>query len=100
MTNFHPGNNDLVLHVLGAGAWLAIGAAIGALHFLTLRWNARIFSVDRSLVLALATQLIRFALIAGILGVIARHFGAIPLLIATAGILAARTATIRWGAQS
>jgi F1F0 ATPase subunit 2 len=100
MTNFQPGDYDLILYVLSARTWLTIGAAIGALHFLTLRWNARMFYVSRSLVLAFATQLARFALIAGMLGVIARHFGAIPLLIAAAGVLAARTMILRWSAQS
>ena len=37
--------------------------------------------------------------IAGVLAVIAGHFGALPLLVATAGILAARTAVLRLGVQ-
>ena len=77
-----------------------VGTLIGAFHFLTLRWNVRNFEVGRSLVLAFATQLVRFALVAVVLGVIASQFGALPLLIATAGILAARTAIIRFGVQS
>ena len=41
------------------------------------------FAVGRSLPLALATQLVRFALIAGVLAIIASHFGALPLLAAS-----------------
>ena len=100
MTNFNSGDHGLILYVLDAGAWFSIGAAICALHFLTLRRNIRMFAADRSLVLAFATQLVRFALIAGMPGVIAIHFGTTPLLITTAGILVTQTAFIRWGMQS
>ena len=55
-------------------------------------------AADRS-PLAFATQLVRFAVIAGVLAVIASHFGALPLLAATAGILAARTAVASFGVQ-
>jgi F1F0 ATPase subunit 2 len=100
MTSFHPSEHELILFVLGAAAWLTIGAVIGAAYFLSLRWNIRHFEIGRSLLLAFAVQLVRFAIIAVVLGVIVIHFGALPLLIAAAGILAARTAVIRFGAQS
>ena len=48
------------------------------------------FAVGRSLPLALTSQLVRFALIACVLAIVASHFGALPLLAAAAGILAAR----------
>jgi len=99
MTNFHLTERDLILYVLSASAWLTAGILIGVFHFLTLRWNVRMFAVGQSFLLALATQLVRFALIAGVLAVIASHFGALPLLVATAGILATRTAVVRFGVQ-
>jgi hypothetical protein len=55
------------------------------------------FAIGRSLPLALASQLVRFALIAGLLAVIASHFGALPLLAAAGGVLAARTAVVQLG---
>ena len=100
MTIFHLTQHDLVLYLLRASAWLGAGALIGASYFLSLRWNVRYFEVGQSLLLALALQLVRFALIAIVLGVIASQFGALPLLIATAGILAARPAIIRLGVRS
>ena len=100
MTVFHFTERELFLYVLRAGAWLGVGAAIGAFHFLSLRWNVRNFEVGQSPLLALAIQLGRFALIAVVLGVIAGQFGALPLLVATAGILAARPAIMRLGVLS
>lgn len=100
MTIFHHTEREMAVYVLNTSAWLTVGALIGALHFMMLRWNVRNFEVGRSLVLAFATQIVRFALVAVVLGVIARQFGALPLLIATAGILVARTVIIRFGLQS
>jgi F1F0 ATPase subunit 2 len=83
--------------LLDAG-WLAIGALIGAFHYLTLRWNAQALIVGRSVLLVLAVQLARLVGIAGMLAIITRNYGALPLLIATFGILASRTAVLRLGA--
>ena len=49
---------------------------------------------------ALALQLIRCAVMAGLLGMTARHYGVAALLVVTLGILAARTAILRLGALS
>jgi F1F0 ATPase subunit 2 len=100
MTIFHGGERDLILGILTASAWLGAGILIGTFYFLSLRWNVRNFEIGRSIFLTFAPQLVRFALMAVVLGVIARQFGALPLLIAAAGILAARPAILRWGAQS
>jgi F1F0 ATPase subunit 2 len=100
MTIFHGGERDLIFGMLTASAWLGAGALIGAFYFLSLRWNVRHFEIGRPILLAFAIQFVRFALMAAVLGVIARQFGALPLLIAAAGILAARPAILRWGAQS
>jgi hypothetical protein len=94
-----PSLTDASLLVLGAGGWLAAGAAIGAFHFLTLRQNVRMLAAGRPLLPALALQLARFAATAAALFLIARHFGALPLLAGTAGILASRTAIARCGAR-
>ena len=99
MTKLYLAEHQLILLVLSVSAWLAAGALIGTFHFLTLRWNVRMFAVGQSLSLALVTQLVRFALIAGVLAIIASRFGALPLLVATAGILATRAAVVRFGVQ-
>ena len=99
MTKLYLPEHQLILLVLSVGAWLTVGALIGSLYFLTLRWNVRRVTVGQSPPLALVTPLVRFALIAGVLAIIASHFGALPLLVATAGILATRTAVVRFGVQ-
>lgn len=100
MTRLDFAQYDLIPHLLAAGAWLVAGAAIGTLYFLTLRWNAAMFAAGRSPVLAMAMQIARFAAIAAMLAVIAAHFGALPLLVATAGVLLARTVIVRRGVRS
>ena len=99
MTRLYLPEHQLILLVLSVGAWLTVGALIGSLYFLTLRWNVRMLTLEQSIPLALATPLVRFALIAGVLAIIASHFGALPLLVATAGILATRVAVVRFGVQ-
>ena len=99
MTKLYLAEPDLILHSVGAGAWLMVGALIGAFHFLTLRWNVRMLAPGRPLPLVLAIALVRLAIIAGALGVVAGRFGALPLIVATAGIVAARTAVIKLGQQ-
>lgn len=96
MTLELPGYES-ILPILGAGIWLAAGALIGAGYFVTLQRNVRMFAAGRSLLLPLGFQLGRFVLLAAALAVIARSFGALPLLAATAGIVVARTGVIRWG---
>lgn len=98
MTTLYVTEHDMFMLVLSAGAWLAMGALIGAFHYGTLRWNAQKLATGSSVPVALAIQLTRFAAIAGVLAIIARHYGALPLLIATLGILASRTAVLRLGA--
>jgi len=100
MTKFLLAQQDVIAFAVIVGAWLAAGVAVGALYFLTLRWNVHMFAAGRSPVLALALQFARFAAIAGVLAVVAVHFGALPLLVATAGILAARTVFLRWRVRS
>lgn len=98
MTSFHL--LEPTSHLVQAGAWLGGGALIGTLYFLTLNWNVRMLALGRSSLLAMALQLGRFALLAGMLAAIARGFGALPLLLFTAGILGARIAAVRLGEQT
>jgi F1F0 ATPase subunit 2 len=100
MTKFLLVQQDLVPLVGALGAWLTAGTMVGTLYFLTLRWNVRMLADGRSPLLALTLQLARFASIAGVLAIVALHFGALPLLVVTAGILAARIVFVRWSARS
>ncbi len=84
---------------LRASLWLGCGALIGASHFLTLQTSVRLFVTGGSPLLAMALQVGRLVLLAGALAVIV-GFGALPLLLATAGILIGRTAALRLGGQS
>jgi hypothetical protein len=98
MTSFHL--TEYVLLTLQAGAWLAVGTLVGASHFLTLQWNVGMLVAGRARLLAIAVQFGRFALVAGVLGVVVSHCGAFPLLLASTGVLTARSAILRWGVPS
>jgi F1F0 ATPase subunit 2 len=64
---------------------LAVGLLAGAVHFVSLRWNASYFATGRP-VIAFAIQLARFALTAGIFLMVAKA-GALALLGGTGGFL-------------
>ena len=89
----------LLLAALNAGGWLAAGLALGAMYYLSLRWNVRMFTDGRSLFPALAIQLGRFAAVGIVLALIVHGFGAFPLIVTTAGILLARSVIIHLGAR-
>jgi len=95
MTSFHFA--EYLLLALQAAAWLAAGMLVGAFHFLTLRWNVRMLAAGRARFPSIITLFGRFALLAGVLWIVTDHLGALPLLLTSAGILAARTAVMRWG---
>jgi hypothetical protein len=99
MTHFYSPGHGLFPYVFSAGTWLILGALIGALHFLTLRWSVWMLTADWSLPLASAAQLARFTVTAGLLAVVAVRFGAFPLVVASTGVLAARTAILRFGGE-
>jgi hypothetical protein len=99
MIEFHLTAYDLAFAILTAGSWLSIGIVISVFYFLTLRWNVRMLTAGRPLLPTMAIQLGRFAAASIVLSIIAGYFGALPLLATTAGILAARAAIIRFGAQ-
>ncbi len=93
-------HHELTLAIAGAGAWLAIGLLIGMIYFLTLQWNVRLMTAGSSFLISWALQLVRLAVIAVALGLIASHFGALALLASGAGIQAARVPVVRFGARS
>jgi N-ATPase, AtpR subunit len=97
MTATFAPDHAVAMHLLGAGAWIVLGLLIGAIHFLTLRWNARAWLGGQAAALAIVVHLARFALTAGALVIVARYSGALALLIVTVGILAARSVVIRTG---
>jgi hypothetical protein len=100
MTGLGIPQYDILKLILGASAWLAIGMLVGGFFYLTLRRSAQMLAAGCCVSKALALQLIRFMVMAGLLGIIARHYGAVALLVVTFGILAARTAVLRLGALS
>ncbi|MCB9930250.1 MAG: hypothetical protein H6844_12670 [Alphaproteobacteria bacterium] len=89
-----PGSLAWVLQLL---VWLALGVALGAAHFLSLRWSVRWFLAGRTGP-SLALQAGRLVLLGGVLAAVAIWCGALPLLAATGGLLVARTAVLRLGA--
>jgi hypothetical protein len=97
MTGFDLAQPGLL--ALRAGGWLAAGAVIGAVHFSLLRSSVRMLVLGKPRLLTFALQLGRAALLAGMLAVVVGRFGAWPLLLATGGILAARTAAVRLEGQ-
>jgi F1F0 ATPase subunit 2 len=99
MTLFDLTEYDLIGYLFSASAWLLAGALIGAFHFLTLRWDVRMLADGQSLLLPLGIQLVRFGLITIVLIAITRSFGALPLLVATAGVVITRMAIVRLGMQ-
>ena len=99
MTKLVLAEHGLVTLVLNVSAWLAVGAVIGALHYQTLQWNVRVVTIGQSALLGLAAQLARLAAMAVVLTLITRNYGALPLLVATLGILTARTVVLRLGVQ-
>jgi F1F0 ATPase subunit 2 len=85
----------MTVSVLSSLAWLALGALIGGVHFISLGWNVRLLASGRPLALGLAVQLLRFVLTGAALAMLAIEAGAVPLLLAGAGIVAARIVAVR-----
>ncbi|MGA7803173.1 ATP synthase subunit I [Bradyrhizobium sp.] len=77
-----------------AAAWLATGVLLGLLHFHSLRMNVRCLIAGEMLA-SLSLQLLRFAVTAAGLTLIARELGALPLIEAAIGLLIARSAVLR-----
>ena len=75
--------------LLGAGCGMLLGFA----HFGSLWWNTRLYT-GGSGIRALAMQVLRLILLAGVLTGLA-HLGALPLLAAALGLLVARSLILR-----
>ena len=89
----------MLMLVPNASACLAIGALLGAFHYLTLRRNAQMLVTESSMLKVATLQLIRFAVMACVLVIVTRHYGAMPLLVTALGVLVSRTAVLRLGAD-
>ncbi len=74
-------------------AAFAVGALLGAAHFGSLWWSVVLMRHGRT-ILGAAAQALRFAGLALALALIARQ-GAVPLLAAALGVLAARAFLMR-----
>jgi hypothetical protein len=95
VTSFHL--TEQALPIVRVGAWLSSGALIGAFYFFTLRWSVKMLSANKRLLLAMVLQLGRLTLLASLLAIIVIRFGALPLVLTTVGIFAARAAAVQWG---
>jgi len=95
MSALHSAWLNQVPPVVSVGVWLGYGMLVGAFHFLTLRWTVKMLAAARPVLLPLGLQLIRFVLMAALLVTIANFLGALPLLMATMGILIMRTIIVR-----
>ena len=95
MSALHPAWLSQSPLVVSVGVWLSSGMLAGAFHFLTLRWTVKMLAAARPVLLPLGLQLIRFVLMAALLVTIANFLGALPLLMATMGILIMRTIIVR-----
>lgn len=71
----------------------AVGGLSGLCYFVALRWNARLFEAGAT-PRALALLLVRFALLAVVLVLLAK-WGALALLAGLGGLLLARRAVLR-----
>jgi hypothetical protein len=91
-------DHEMLMLVANASGWLAIGMLLGAFHYLTLRRNAQMLVMGSWVLKVLGLQLIRFAVMAWVLVIVTRHYGAVPLLVTALGVLVSRTAVLRLGA--
>lgn len=84
--------------IVQAGGWFFAGVVLGGLHFASLRWNARCLLGGHAL-LSLGLQLLRFGLTGGAMALVAKLFGAMPLMVGTLGLIAARNGVLLLGPQ-
>jgi F1F0 ATPase subunit 2 len=89
-TPFH----GLPATLLGLGADLAVGIALGVLYFRTLWWNTRRFVQGGRAITNVAVLIGRIMLLGGLL-ILASLEGALPLLVMALGILIGRSAVMR-----
>lgn len=77
-----------------AAAHLAAGLLMGGAYFQSVRWTSGRRAAGRGTAAAIAAIIGRFVLLGGALTLISLE-GAMPLLLTTLGILAARAAALR-----
>jgi F1F0 ATPase subunit 2 len=77
-----------------AAVHLAAGLVLGTGYFQTVRWTSNRLADGRGTAAAIASIIGRFVLLGGALTLISLE-GAMPLLLTTLGILAARAAVLR-----
>ena len=80
--------------VLILALFLGGGAAVGALYFGSLWWTTRLFEQAGRLRTLLASMVVRFAVLGGVLLAVSLE-GAMPLLATALGVLLARAAVLR-----
>lgn len=85
--------HDSLSLVAGAVAWSLAGVLLGILHFVSLRWNVRCILGGRPLA-SLGLHLLRLMVTGMALALVAKLFGAVPLLAGTLGLMAARTGVV------
>ncbi|MBV8187116.1 MAG: hypothetical protein JO339_07740 [Alphaproteobacteria bacterium] len=74
--------------------WLAAGVLIGSPYWLALRWSAGVLAAGRSIALAIAVQLVRFAALGAALTFVTIHWGAVALLFSAGGLMLARAVAL------
>jgi len=77
-----------------AGLGLAVGLAAGAAYFASLWWNTQLYLAGGRVLLALALQILRLAVLLMALAGLA-VFGALALLMGAVGVLLARALVLR-----
>ena len=77
-----------------AALWLLLGLAGGATYFALLRRNASLYLQSSVLLQAIGLQVLRLAMIASLLGLVAWQ-GALPLLLVALGIVLVRPLVLR-----
>jgi len=85
--------HEYLSFVAEATGWFFGGALLGLLHFVSLRWNVRCLLSGQPL-FSLGLQFLRFALTGGVLALLAKLFGAMPLLVGTLGLMVTRTGVL------
>lgn len=78
----------------GAALGFGVGLVAGAAYFASLWWNTRLYLSGGRALLAIALQVLRFALLLAAMALLSL-FGAWPLLAGAAGLLVARTVVVR-----
>lgn len=91
---------DAMMFAVEAAVALVIGFTVGLLHYRLLWWTTRRLLVGGLVIGTIVVQVLRLALIAGAMALIAWYGGAVPLIAAAVGLTAARQLVLRHvGAQ-